>query len=78
MPKIALELDVPDAQELASTLRIKVKQIDWVLENKPPRKQGEAQDLDIRAKRLTIIANDIEIALHERALNNVVAIGEKK
>jgi hypothetical protein len=63
-----LEVDVEDAQELARTLRTLVRRIDWTLENNPPKKETDKVDLDARAKQLTIIASDVEAALHKRAL----------
>jgi hypothetical protein len=79
MSKITIELEVEQAQELASTVRTTVKKIDWVLENTPPKKPGQAKDLDARAKLLTLAANTIEEALNARALanSNVVLMGEK-
>lgn len=70
MPVINIELEVVDAQEVASSLRTIVNKIDWILENKPPTKLGEANRLDLRAKQLTIVAQNIETCLHQRALNN--------
>jgi hypothetical protein len=70
MQKVTIELDVQQAQELASTARTTIKKIDWVLENTPPKKPGQAADLDARAKILTLAANTIEAALHARALEN--------
>jgi hypothetical protein len=70
MPVVNIELEVADAQEVASTLRSTVKKIDWVLENKPPYKPGEADRLDERARTLTIVAELIETILHQRALSN--------
>ena len=67
---VIIDLSVEDAQECASTLRSTIKRIDWVLENNPPRKAGEAERMDERAKTLTIIANHIEEKLHERALKH--------
>jgi hypothetical protein len=68
MPIVMIELQVDDAQEVASTLRTTVKKIDWVLENNPPRRSGDAERLDERAKTLTIVAEHIETILHQRAL----------
>jgi hypothetical protein len=65
---LVIELSVDDAQEVASTLRTTVKKIDWVLENKPPSRRGEAERLDERAKQLSVIAQHIETCLHQRAL----------
>jgi hypothetical protein len=70
MPTITIELEVMAAQELLSTARTTVKKIDWVLENTPPKKPGQAADLDNRAKVLTLTANIIEAVLHKRALEN--------
>jgi hypothetical protein len=78
MAKITIEFEVAEAQEIASTLRTVVSKIDWTLENKPPQKRGALQDLDDRAKLLTIAATTIETALHQRALGNVVKIADKK
>lgn len=78
MATITIELEVAHAQELASTARTTIKKIDWVLENKPPRKQTDVIGLDLRAKILTLAATKIETALHQRALSNVVKIGEKQ
>lgn len=71
MPVINVELDIVDAQEVASSLRTMVRKIDYILETNPPGKPGDASRLDIRAKQLTIVAHSIETALHQRALNNV-------
>jgi hypothetical protein len=69
MPVVMIELQVDDAQEVASTIRTVVSKIDWVLENNPPRKPGDAERLDMRAKTLTIVAEHIETTLHQRALS---------
>jgi hypothetical protein len=76
MPTIIIELDIVQAQELASVARGKAKGIDWVLENKPPVPK-KAAELDERAKILTQAATTIETALHQRALGNVVPLGGK-
>jgi hypothetical protein len=78
MSKVNLEVDVEVAQELASTIRTVVKKIDWVLENTPPKKPGQAADLDARAKLLTQTAAYIESILHQRALANANVINLKK
>jgi hypothetical protein len=78
MSKIAIEFDVEAAQELASTVRTVVRKIDYVLENTPPKKPGQAVDLDARAKLLTQIAANIEAALHHRALANANIVNLKK
>jgi hypothetical protein len=67
MPKINIELEIVDAQEVAFTLNATVKKIDYVLENNPPRKAGEAERLDVRGQRLTLIATLIETLLYEQA-----------
>jgi hypothetical protein len=76
MPTITVELEVAMAQELASVARGKAKGIDWVLENKPPVPK-KALELDERAKILVQAATLIETALHQRALGNVVKMGDK-
>jgi hypothetical protein len=81
MPKVTVEFEVEQAQELAITARAAVKKIDYVLDNpKPGMKPGQISDLDVRAKLLTITAQIIEDVLHARALanSNVVKMGEKK
>jgi len=70
MPKIRIELEVIDAQEIASTLNSTVKKIDWVLENNPPRKVDEVKRLDVRGQRLTLIATLIETLLYEQVKGN--------
>jgi hypothetical protein len=77
---ISLELAIVDAQDVLGIINKKVRDIDWVLENKKPTKKGQAEDLDTRAKRLQLVANTIEKMLNDRALanSNVVPIGEKK
>jgi hypothetical protein len=77
MPKISIELEVSDAQEVASTLRTTVKKIDWVLDNKPPSKPGASADLDSRAQQLTKIAEQIETMLHDRARANANVVPMK-
>jgi hypothetical protein len=69
--KIVLQFDMEALQEVASTLRTTVKKIDWVIENRPPKK-SELERLDVRAKLLTMTASQIEEALHERAKANPI------
>jgi hypothetical protein len=61
---ITVELTVNDAHECASSLRATINRIDWLLENNPPKKKGEVEKLDKRAKTLTIIATNIEEKLN--------------
>jgi hypothetical protein len=61
MAKIEMQDD--DAIEVAKSLRTMVKKIDWVLDRSPPKKPGEAEALDLRAKQLTRAAQAIEDAL---------------
>lgn len=77
--KITIELTIEAAQELASTASTTANKIDWVLENRPPKK-AQAAVLDERAKLLTKTATLIETALHKRALENenVVKMAGKK
>jgi hypothetical protein len=67
-PTVNVELTIGEAQELESTLRIMVKKIDWILENNPPKKAGEADKMDTRAKKLTLIAAKIAKLLNDRVL----------
>jgi hypothetical protein len=64
---ITIELDVAIAQELASTALTTAGKIDWVLENRPPKK-AQVDALDLRAKLLTVAATLINTKLNERAL----------
>jgi hypothetical protein len=77
--KVTIELTVEALQELASTANTTVRKIDWVLENKPPKK-AQAEAMDARAKLLQKTANIIEKALNDRALanENVVKMTGKK
>jgi hypothetical protein len=74
---VIVELAIDIAQELEMSTNSTVRKIDWVLENKPPYKKGEAERLNERAKKLTLAALAIHEALNDRA-NNIVKIGEKK
>jgi hypothetical protein len=80
MPKVTIEFEVEQAQELASTAKIQVKRIAWVLENNPPTKKGAAEDLVTRLEQLTKATTAIDAALNQRALANakVVKIGAKR
>jgi hypothetical protein len=69
MPKISVEMELVDVEEIESTLRTLISKIDWVLENNPPRRAGQAEALDTRAKHLTLIAAIFVQALNNRALN---------
>jgi hypothetical protein len=77
--KITIELSVEALQELASTCNTTVRKIDWVLENRPPKK-AQAVAMDERAKLLQKTANIIEKVLNDRALanENIVKMGAKK
>ena len=79
--KISIEFDVEAAQELASTCNSTARKIDWILDNRPPNRKGEAERLDIRAKLLTKTGALIEKALNDRAKandSNVVKMATKK
>lgn len=80
MPKISVEFEVVQAQELASTAKTAANRIGWVLENNRPTKKGAAEDLVTRLELLTRAATAIDAALNQRALANanVVKIGAKK
>lgn len=69
MPKMSIEMEVYDFQEISSTLKTTARRIDWVLENKPPKRPGEAEALDTRAKHLTLISTLIDTELNKRVLN---------
>jgi hypothetical protein len=80
VPKITIEFEVEQAQEIASTIRTTVKKIDFVLDNPPLKmRPGQISDLDARAKLLTTAAQHIEDMLNARALanSNVVSMGGK-
>jgi hypothetical protein len=77
MPKITIELEVEDAQELASSAERLSSNIDWVLENKPP-KQSQIAAMDLRSKQLIRAATTIKIYLNDRALANTVKTGGGK
>ena len=77
MPKITIELEVEDAQELASSAERLSNNIDWVLENKPP-KQSQSVAMDLRSKQLIRAATTIKIYLNDRALANTVKTGGGK
>jgi hypothetical protein len=76
---VTVELNVDQAQELLGTAETKVKQIDWVLENKPPKEADKAK-LDTRAKLLTLAATVLRTALNERAKaeSNIIKMSGKK
>jgi hypothetical protein len=65
--KVTVEFDVDVAQELAASTETTVSKIDWVLENRTVKNKEE---LDERAKKLTIAATAVKKALHARALAN--------
>lgn len=76
MAKITVEMEIEDAQELASTAETMVNRIDWTLENRPPKASQQAS-MDMRAKQLTRAANAIKKALSERAKENVIRMTKK-
>lgn len=79
MAKVRIELEVEDAQKLASSLRYEVRKIDWVLDNTPSEKIKAPEKMDAKAKYLATMATLIEAALHKRALDegNVVKMAKK-
>jgi hypothetical protein len=76
MPKISIEYEVEDAQEILSTTETLVNRISWVLENKPPSKPNELRLLELRLAQLARISLTTRIALNERAKANVVNINK--
>ena len=62
MPKhsITIELSMEAAQEVSATIKKKVRDIDWVLTNKPPANHEEVAKLDNRAKILQQTATMID------------------
>jgi hypothetical protein len=80
--KISIEFTIDEIQEVLFTIKATTRRIDWVLDNNPPRKSGEADKMDKRARLLTRTATFIEKKLNAKALSdqsdNVVNIGEKK
>lgn len=69
MPKelITIELDVELLQEINFTIKKKARDIDYVLDNRPPSKHEDVVKLDNRARLLTKTATLIDKALNDRA-----------
>jgi len=82
-PTVMVEIEVDAVQEAIQTIRKINSKIAWVLENNPPYKQKELDDLKYRNANLTLVELRLTKALSDRALanqakGNVVKMGGKK
>ena len=77
--KVTMEVEVEDLQEAIHTIAATNKKIAWILENRPPFKQREFDELKYRNAHLTLIELRFTKVLHDRALaeQNVTQIGGK-